>query len=133
MTGVNRLNAGVPCKVSLIQRENVAYAMSQHSGDQARIVYLNTLHTVSNNQLPPDGIHLVVVREQNHLSFDVFDRFICFDNGEPKSISIHGSRANVPELSDILRRETQFDIERFQFSERSSDELMLWIGLAGEP
>jgi hypothetical protein len=103
LTGVNGLNPWEAEKIRLVQREDVDQPIRLHDGGEPRVMHFRTLHTVGNYQLTPDGINPIIIWQERHGSFHLFNASLGFSYGEAKAVSLRGAGTNVPELGDILQ------------------------------
>jgi hypothetical protein len=73
---------------------------------------------------------MLVIGQERHCAFDVFDALVGFGDGETISVPFRGPSTDILELSNILQRETGFRSAPTQLTESSPDELVLGIVLS---
>jgi hypothetical protein len=118
-------NVGEALEVGRIQREDTCKALRLHERSKPSIVYLHTTHVVSNNQLTPNRIDLIGVRQQHHCAFDLFDSLDDLRLQKAISISLNRAGAYVSILRYILGRKVELLALMIKGSQSRLDELML--------
>jgi len=124
LTGVNGCNVWESLEVANIQRENVCKAIRLHDRYEASVMHLHTANAVSNHQLAPNDVNLLVVRQEGHRVLDEFKQEVGFADGQAIAVSLRRSRRNIPELSDVLDGEMELNTSPFQSVERRMDGLV---------
>ena len=106
---MNRSDRPVSGEVPRVIRENLLYAMSQHRCGDPGIVNLNSLDSMLNDQSSPLGVNERSVVQDRQKRFEVGQPPISVFDRQPNAVLVCRPCANVPELSEILRKH----IDRF--------------------
>lgn len=93
----------VPGEVTCIERQDSAYLIHVHSGDQSCIVYFGPFDVMIHNQTLPLRVYRRRVGQQRQGRLHFADLLERRSGGEAKSVAGHRTRDDVPEFGNILQ------------------------------
>src|ERR1039458_4744752 len=105
---MNRRNTVVTAEIPYVERENPIEPMDLHGGHKVGIMHLRTNDVVLNSRAPPPltkGLHRIG-QDQEH-SFETAGISVGRSDAEAKTVHGRGTSTHIPELSHVLRCDTQ--------------------------
>jgi hypothetical protein len=101
--GLNRRDTVVPAEVTGVVGEDAIDPVNSHRGDESGIVNLSSLHVVLHDEPSPFRIDSrgIVQEGQDGLEAQPAGGLLDW---KPKTILVRRSRANIPELRDVLKK-----------------------------
>ena len=106
VAGLNCRDTLVPAEVPRVIGEDAIDPVNSHRRDKSGIVNLNSLHVVLHNQPSPFGIDIRGIVQEGEDGFEAAQPAGGLLDWKPEAVLVRRSRANIPELRDVLKEYT---------------------------
>jgi hypothetical protein len=99
-----RTDSRISCEVRAIKGKQAADPVDIHGSNDACVMDPNAGYGVGDDKATPFGVDRRNVGEKRHNSFESRSFAVGLARSKAQSISVHRSRAYIPELDNVLWR-----------------------------